>query len=446
MSYAKQDADKQDDVAGAGNGYVNVFDTSGTMVKRLISGGVLNSPWGLAMAPNGFGQFSGALLVGNFGDGTINGFDPQTGASLGTLRGTNGSPLAISGLWGIRFGNGGQGGDLLTLYFAAGIPGSGAIEDHGLFGSIAVASSIPLSIINASDTSLNLSWTGGTPPFLIQRKLGFADTNWFNVMTTTNQSAIVAKDATAAFYRLLDHATNQITPFTVWMNSAYEVPTVTGNAVGAGILSLEGTKLSYQIAFSGLSGPAQAAHIHGPAPTSVATGVLTPLAAPSASSGTMAGTLDISSYTADQLAALTNGQTYANMHTVLNPGGELRGQVAPVNYMATLNGRSEVPPVDGSGTASASLQLVGRQLYWAMNYTGLTSPANASHIHGPATTSQAAGVLFGIGNPTGTSGSLVGTQTLTTEEFNELVDGLTYVNIHTQINPGGEIRGQIVPQ
>jgi uncharacterized protein (TIGR03118 family) len=137
VTFAKQDADAHDDVAGPGNGYVDIFNTDGTPVKRLISNGPLNSPWGLAPAPANFGQLSGSLLIGNFGDGTINGFDVSNGAFLGQMLMPSGRPLSIPGLWGLIFGNGGNGGDPGTLYFTAGIPGpGGAVEDHGLFGQI----------------------------------------------------------------------------------------------------------------------------------------------------------------------------------------------------------------------------------------------------------------------------------------------------------------------
>lgn len=132
VTYAMQDADAEDDTPGPGNGFVDIFDTNGNLVQRLVSNGVLNSPWGLALAPSGFGVFSGDLLVGNFGDGAINAFDPGTGAFLGALSGASG-PLANEGLWALTFGNGGSGGDAHTLYFTAG-PGG---EEHGLFGAIA---------------------------------------------------------------------------------------------------------------------------------------------------------------------------------------------------------------------------------------------------------------------------------------------------------------------
>ncbi len=133
VTYAVQDAAKHDDVAGAGNGILDVFDTNGNFVQRLVSNGVLNSPWGLTFAPAGFGKFGGDLLVGNFGDGTIHAFDPTTGNLVGTLDDPNGNPLTNLGLWDITFGNG---SNTNKLFFTAGIPGPDNIEDHGLFASV----------------------------------------------------------------------------------------------------------------------------------------------------------------------------------------------------------------------------------------------------------------------------------------------------------------------
>ena len=141
VTYAIQDNARHDDVAGPGNGLINVFDFYGNLLGRLISKGPLNSPWGLALAPGNFGDFSNALLVGNFGDGTISGFDPCSGEYLGTLQDASGTIIAIPGLWGLSFGNGRGAGDATTLYFTAGIPGPANIEDHGLFGSIQVGDS-----------------------------------------------------------------------------------------------------------------------------------------------------------------------------------------------------------------------------------------------------------------------------------------------------------------
>ena len=132
VSYAKQDAAQHDDVAGVGNGFINVFDLSGNFQKRLVTQGALNSPWGMVVAPTGFSSLAGNLLVGNFGDGEINAYDATTGAAVGTLMNANQQPLVVDGLWGMAFGNGVYGGDLTSLYFAAGSAG----ETHGLFGKI----------------------------------------------------------------------------------------------------------------------------------------------------------------------------------------------------------------------------------------------------------------------------------------------------------------------
>ena len=132
VTFALQDEEKEDDVAGPGNGFVDVFTPDGHLVKRLISRGELNSPWGLALAPDNFGRFSNALLVGNFGDGRINAFDPRTGEFLGMLRDKQGKPIVNEGLWALRFGNGTKAGDPNTLFFTAGLND----EKNGLFGSI----------------------------------------------------------------------------------------------------------------------------------------------------------------------------------------------------------------------------------------------------------------------------------------------------------------------
>jgi uncharacterized protein (TIGR03118 family) len=135
VTYAKQDAKKHDDVAGAGNGFVDVFDLNGNLIRRFASGGTLNSPWGLEIAPSTFGNFSNNLLVGNFGDGRINAFDLSSGTLRGQLKRETNAPVEIDGLWALRVGNGGpapNGGDPNAVYFTAGIND----EQDGLFGTI----------------------------------------------------------------------------------------------------------------------------------------------------------------------------------------------------------------------------------------------------------------------------------------------------------------------
>lgn len=132
VTFALQDAAKHDDVAGQGHGFVDVFSTSGQLMRRLISHGQLNSPWGLALAPASFGIFSNDLLVGNFGNGRINVYDPNTGERLGQLKSQAGDPIVIDGLWALEFGNDAIAGPSNVLFFTAGIDG----EMHGLFGKI----------------------------------------------------------------------------------------------------------------------------------------------------------------------------------------------------------------------------------------------------------------------------------------------------------------------
>jgi uncharacterized protein (TIGR03118 family) len=111
---------------------VDVYDTVGVLIRRLVTGGPLNAPWGLALAPADFGTFGNALLVGNFGDGRINAFDPNTGAFLGTLADPNGMPIVVDGLWGMAFGNGLNNQPANTLFVATG-PDD---ESHGLYARI----------------------------------------------------------------------------------------------------------------------------------------------------------------------------------------------------------------------------------------------------------------------------------------------------------------------
>ena len=137
VSYAKQDADAVDEVAGEGRGFVDAYDLAGNLLARVAQHGQLDAPWGLALAPESFGRFAGDLLVGNFGDGQINAYE-ETAAGFehrGTLRDSNGGKLVIDGLWALEFGNSGSNGNRDTLFFTAG-PDD---ESHGLFGTITPA-------------------------------------------------------------------------------------------------------------------------------------------------------------------------------------------------------------------------------------------------------------------------------------------------------------------
>lgn len=132
VSYAFHVAGDHDETPGPGLGIVDVFDADGFLIERVATGGKLNAPWGMAFAPADFGKFSGMLLVGNFGDGTINAFDTKNNTFAGQLRTGNGHVLAIDGLWGIAFGNNFRAQPANTLFFAAG-PND---ESDGLYGTI----------------------------------------------------------------------------------------------------------------------------------------------------------------------------------------------------------------------------------------------------------------------------------------------------------------------
>jgi len=136
VTYAKQDDLKHDDVAGPGHGFIDVFNTDGTLAHRLASRGKLNSPWGLAIAPTQFGEFSNDVLVGNFGDGRISAYSQDkdlSGDFKGQLKDAHERTIVIGDLWGLRVGNGtANGGDANKVYFTAGINA----ESHGLFGSL----------------------------------------------------------------------------------------------------------------------------------------------------------------------------------------------------------------------------------------------------------------------------------------------------------------------
>ncbi|WP_087754304.1 TIGR03118 family protein [Paraburkholderia caledonica] len=156
VTYAKQDADKHDDVAGAGLGMVDVFDTAGNLKQHFATGGALNAPWGITQAPSNFGSLSGAILIGNFGDGTINAFNASSGQSMGAIKSSNGSAIVEPGLWGIAFGNGLNNQPATTLFFAAG-PND---EANGVYGRIDLNPASTSS--SATGTSTGTSSSGGS--------------------------------------------------------------------------------------------------------------------------------------------------------------------------------------------------------------------------------------------------------------------------------------------
>jgi uncharacterized protein (TIGR03118 family) len=163
VSYAQHQTGSDEELGGTGLGLVNVFDLQGTLVTRLIPvGGRLNAPWGMALAPANFGDLSDTLLVGNFGDGIINGFNLTTGAFVAAIADSTGQPIASPGLWGIAFGNGARNQPATTLYFAAGVGG----ETGGLYGRIdlgATAPDIVAPTVALSAPAASATVSGATP-------------------------------------------------------------------------------------------------------------------------------------------------------------------------------------------------------------------------------------------------------------------------------------------
>lgn len=132
VTYAKQDAQKHDDVPGPGNGFVDIYSPSGDLEGRLEHGDWLNSPWGVVWTPRDFGRFSNSILVGNFRSGWIAAYNGFTRKFIGFVQNPDNSLLTIDGLWSLTFGNGGTAGPATTLFFSAG-PND---ENDGLFGTL----------------------------------------------------------------------------------------------------------------------------------------------------------------------------------------------------------------------------------------------------------------------------------------------------------------------
>lgn len=185
VTYAKVNSVTGRDLPGPGNGYVSVFDTNGLFQLRLISNGPLNSPWGMTVAPTGFGPFSTLLLVGNFGDGRINCFSPTTGAYVGTMNDEGGNPLEIPGLWALNFGNGVGAGDTDTLYFNAGYD----TEHHGLFGSLKPSSPAP-TIVRFSCDTFSVAENGGFVDITLTRSGDLNPTTAVHYATYDSNAAL----------------------------------------------------------------------------------------------------------------------------------------------------------------------------------------------------------------------------------------------------------------
>ncbi|HXK00886.1 MAG TPA: TIGR03118 family protein [Verrucomicrobiae bacterium] len=239
VMYAQQNPAKTGWVNGAGLGHVAVFDLTGKLVKHLISGGALNAPWGVAMAGSNFGAFSGALLVGNFGDGKINAFDPKTGALMGTLADPQGNPIQIPGLWALYPGNGGNGGDTNAIYFAAG----GASQNHGILGSIQAAPVVAAGAIGntantqpagiAQNTYISIYGANLSP---VTRMWATSDFNGNKLPTALTGVSVTVNGKPAYVYYVSPKQVNVLTPADTATGPVNVV--VTSNGLVSGTVSV----------------------------------------------------------------------------------------------------------------------------------------------------------------------------------------------------------------
>jgi uncharacterized protein (TIGR03118 family) len=197
VAYAKQDADAEDELDGAGLGYVDAFSTSGALLGRVASNGALDAPWGVAQAPASFGAFGGDLLVGNFGDGRINAFKetaPNTWTPDGTLKGLDGNPLVIGGLWALEFGGGAaNSGPKTTLFDMAGPNG----ELAGAFGRIeanplSVGGTVPATL------ALTLGAPGSFGSFAPGVAMDYTTSTTADVLSTAGNATLSVSDPDTA--------------------------------------------------------------------------------------------------------------------------------------------------------------------------------------------------------------------------------------------------------
>jgi len=196
--------------------------------------------------------------------------------------------------------------------------------------SVIPVSSLKVSSATVSGDNLVLNWTGGTGPFLVQGKLGLSDPNWLDLQTVSGNTASIPTASPIGFFRVVDGATKTVKLFKATLNSAQEVatPPVVSPASGVGLLALDGTTVTYVVSYENLLGTIAAAHLHGPAGAGANAGVkIGFVVVTGTKSGVIAGQATADAAT---VAAIEGGNTYFNVHTTSFGGGEIRGQVTPV--------------------------------------------------------------------------------------------------------------------
>jgi uncharacterized protein (TIGR03118 family) len=211
VTYASRAAASDDPMIGAGLGVVNSFDANGTLLSHFVAaGGHLNAPWGIAVAPGDFGSLSDTVLIGNFGDGTINAYDPSTGAFVDSLETSAGAQIATPGLWGIAFGNAAHDQPVTTLFFAAGI----ANEVSGVYGRIDPAKNTRSSSSQFASQPGSVP-TDSTPPSVTITMPGQHASAASTVTVTANATDNVAVASVEFFVNALSIGIVRLPPYSV---------------------------------------------------------------------------------------------------------------------------------------------------------------------------------------------------------------------------------------
>ncbi len=311
---------------------------------------------------------------------------------------------------------------------------------------------VSLGAIAPAGNDMSISFLDGGGPWVLQRTDDVFCRVWVNDKVTSTRSATTSGADPARFLRVADLAERDTILFSATLTGAAERPNpVTTGGTGSALFRLRGNHLVFNITYSGLSGPATLAHIHGPAPASLAAGVLIDLqpfnGGAFGASESLSGEVIL---TATQKEHLISGNTYVNVHSSANSAGEIRGQIIPAAFQVRLAGTYERPTrINTAAQGYGAFVLVGNELSFNIFYEGLSGTAILAHIHGPAGVEAPAGVLVDLdpykGPGLGASGTFVGKVTLTAPQLAAVVDGRTYVNVHTSANQPGEIRGQILP-
>jgi hypothetical protein len=306
----------------------------------------------------------------------------------------------------------------------------------------------PTSVSNiTTGTNLVLNFAGGVGPFNVQRA-NIINDPWCSVTTVASGPVALLKDGPQAFLRVRDLANAQNTRFTASLSGAAAGTASTG--FGFATVEMNGNTLTYDLAYTGLSGAPNAAHVHLPAPTTGAAGVafgLTPVGS-LGTTGRYAATVQLS--LADKTAILA-GLAYFNIHTGTFGNGEIRGQIVPAASKFILTGVGERPNANTSPAFGAgALSIIGNRLAFDLTFQGLVANSSLAHFHGPANSGGVAAPIIDIGTGAfgalgSKAGTLTGVVTLTPAQLAAFADGNVYVNVHSGTFPGGEIRGQVSP-